>query len=71
MQLTANTKPLNLEAQRNWPAARFEKCFDYLQTVKKWRFDGDWAELKPKSCLIRLSENFASALYTSNNDSNF
>ena len=48
-----------------------EKCLDNIQNVKKVKFEEDWAELRPKNCWLRLSENFLFHLYTSSNDWNF
>ena len=30
-----------------------KKCFDNIQNVKKLKFEEDWAELRPKLCLLR------------------
>ena len=32
-----------------------EKCFEVTENVQKFRFEGDWAELHPKICLVRQS----------------
>ena len=48
-----------------------EKFFEVIENTKNLLLEKDWAELRPKHCLLRPSENFRFALYPSNDDSNF
>ena len=34
---------------------KIRKCFNNIQNVKKLEFEEDWAELRPKNCLLRQS----------------
>ena len=34
---------------------RLEKWFEVIENVNKLKFEGDWAELRPKVCLLKQS----------------
>ena len=46
-----------------------KKCFEVTENIQAFTFEGDWAKLLPKICLLKLSENFSVTIYTSNDDS--
>ena len=46
-------------------------CFGDIKNVEKVNSEEDSAELRPKICLVRESENFLFAIYTCSDDSNF
>ena len=59
MQISANTKPLNLEFLRQMTCITFwswlEKCFKVTENFQKWMCEGDWARLQRKNYFFRQS----------------
>ena len=59
IQNSANTKPLNLELLTQLTCFIFlswlEKCFEVTEIFQKFKWEGDWAKLWQKICLLRQS----------------